>query len=241
MKAGIFLFALLFPICSFAQFFIDLEGGAAFTGYNKVRIPNSTGTFLNLNEDLRQDFSGFFRMRTGVLLNEKHHVSALIAPLRINYLGTTPYPLIFEGVNFPSGELLNASYRFDSYRLTYRYMFLRREKIVAGAGITGKVRDASITYISGDIRSSSDDLGVVPLINFFLQWRPTEKDALTFDGDALAAPQGRAADVALFYNRKFYRHLWLKAGYRILEGGSDSRVYNFALIHYAALGVVVNY
>jgi hypothetical protein len=58
------------------------------------------------------------------------------------------------------------------------------------------------------------------------------------DGDALAAPQGRAEDVQIAVTYKVSENLQVRAGYRILEGGADNDgVYNFVLFHYASIGL----
>ncbi|MFZ1845950.1 MAG: hypothetical protein WAU12_03520, partial [Saprospiraceae bacterium] len=62
------------------------------------------------------------------------------------------------------------------------------------------------------------------------------------EGDALAAPQGRAEDVLLAVTYKFSDNLMTHLGYRILEGGADNdEVYNFSLIHYASVGVLYKF
>ena len=67
-----------------------------------------------------------------------------------------------------------------------------------------------------------------------------EKFGLLFEGDALAAPQGRAEDVLLAATYKINRKIALKAGYRILEGGADNdEVYNFSLINYISAGAII--
>ena len=59
-----------------------------------------------------------------------------------------------------------------------------------------------------------------------------------FEGDALAAPQGRAEDILLAASFTLTEKLKVRAGYRILEGGAENNVvYNFALINYASFGV----
>jgi hypothetical protein len=60
------------------------------------------------------------------------------------------------------------------------------------------------------------------------------------EGDALAAPQGRAEDVLVAAGYRLSDKISLKAGYRILEGGADNdEVYNFTLLSYAAVGIVI--
>ncbi|MBK8644916.1 MAG: hypothetical protein IPN15_22695 [Saprospiraceae bacterium] len=69
-------------------------------------------------------------------------------------------------------------------------------------------------------------------------WKVDDKFGLLLDGDALAAPQGRAEDVLIAATYNFSKNFSIRAGYRILEGGADNdRVYNFALFHYASVGI----
>jgi hypothetical protein len=233
---------LIISTITYAQFTVNVEGGAVFTQYNELQIPSDEGTEIALGESLDQDFSAFFRTRVNYTLNEKHTFSLLVAPLQVTYSGAAPYDIRFKDANFAEGEELDVRYRFDSYRITYRFNFLRRDQFFAGAGVTLKVRDADITFLSGDKGDISPDLGIVPLINFYARWKPNETNAITFSGDALAAPQGRAADVALFYNYQVYDNVWLKAGYRLLEGGADNdQLYTFSYFHYASIGLWITH
>jgi hypothetical protein len=240
-KTLIILFSFLVANAN-AQLITDFEFGTVFTGYNNIRIPGDLGTRIDVTDHLDQNFSTFLRGRITFTSPEtgKHSFSILAAPLTIEYEGETPYNIRFQDTDFFKGEALKITYRFDSYRLTYRYNFLRMEKLKMGAGLTLKVRDASIRFVSVDKNDVKSNLGVVPLINFAFRYLPSKSTAITLDGDALAAPMGRAADIALFFNKEVYKHLWLKGGYRFLEGGSDGNsVYNFSFIHYAAFGGLI--
>lgn len=56
----------------------------------------------------------------------------------------------------------------------------------------------------------------------------------------MAAPQGRAEDIFMGANYRVSDNIGLKAGYRILEGGTDNdEVYNFALFHYTSAGILL--
>ncbi len=82
----------------------------------------------------------------------------------------------------------------------------------------------------------------MPLVNFRLLWRLGAGWGLLFDGDALAAPQGRAEDVALSVWADLSKSLRLRAGYRLLEGGADNdEVYTFALVNYAFAGLTLSF
>jgi hypothetical protein len=82
----------------------------------------------------------------------------------------------------------------------------------------------------------------VPLINFRLDWRFAEKLGLIFEGDGLAAPQGRAEDIFLGLGWELSKALALKAGYRLVEGGADNdEVYSFTWVNYASVGALIRF
>jgi tetratricopeptide (TPR) repeat protein len=56
---------------------------------------------------------------------ERHFISALYAPLQLTSRGSVDRSVSFAGASFAPGTPLFATYRFDSYRLTYRYSFVR--------------------------------------------------------------------------------------------------------------------
>jgi hypothetical protein len=217
---------------------IDIEGGLAFSGYNDVRIPGNTGSDLSLSEDLDAESTEFIRARLTIDLGDRQQLSLLVAPLKFNSSGTVDRDIDFNGARFDAGIRLNSIYRFDSYRVTYRYIWLSTERLKAGVGLTGKVRDASIRIDNGNVSSEKANTGFVPLVNFSFDWRFASNLGLIFEGDALAAPQGRAEDVLLALYGNPSRQLRLRLGYRVLEGGADNdEVYTFALLHYASAGV----
>jgi hypothetical protein len=68
-------------------------------------------------------------------------------------------------------------------------------------------------------------------------WTFAGRWALLLDGDGLVGPQGRAEDIFLGVRYRFGDAVTGRIGYRILEGGADnSNVYNFALVHFLAIG-----
>ena len=229
---------LLAPKAS-SQIELDIESGAVFSGYNDVRIPGDGGTLFSLSEELEADPGVFYRIRVFYNFYNRHHLGALYAPLSINSSGQLDRDLIFEGETFPANTPLDAIYKFNSYRLIYRYDFLRKDNIELGVGFTAKIRDAKIAVKGNDLESEKTNVGFVPIIHFRLLWKFTEKFSFLLDGDALAAPQGRAEDVFAGLIFKASDNINLKAGYRIVEGGADNdEVYNFALINYASIGAI---
>ena len=221
-----------------AQAFIDLESGLVFNGYNDVQIPGDAGTAFSLKTDLKPNPSAYFRARIGYTIKSKHTISALYAPLKIKSDGATNFPITFEGETFNAQTPIDASYKFNSYRITYRYRLVDKEKFEFGLGFSGKIRDAEIELSSEELSASKINVGFVPLVNFRLYWNIHNDVGVLFKGDALAASQGRAEDIILAGTYQISDQLQLRCGYRILEGGADNdEVYNFSLFHYASFGL----
>jgi hypothetical protein len=236
-----FMLILSFNVLSVnGQASFDLETGAVGTGYNNVRIPGDQGTLFSLKDDLISKTEIFFRLRANYTIKSRHTLSLLYAPLETVSNGNVPYDIIFEGVTFPANTELAGTYKFNSYRLTYRYEIVLKPKFEFGLGFTAKIRDAKIALASATLESEKTNVGFVPVINFRMLWKPYEKFGILLEGDALAAPQGRAEDVLIAATYRVSDWLGLKAGYRILEGGADNdEVYNFALFNYASVGLLI--
>ncbi len=233
----VLLAGLVYPAVAQTKWQVDLESGLAVSGYNDVRIPGSTGTKFSLSRDLDIDQTVFWRARFSRVFGNKHSLSLLIAPLTFNAEGRLEQDLRFAGGEFAANTFVKAKYRFDSYRVTYRYDFYRHDRLRLGIGVTGKIRDAAISVEGGGHRSEKTNTGFVPLINFRAQWTISSRFGVLLDGDALAAPQGRAEDVLLAVTASTSKNLQFKIGYRLLEGGADNdQVYTFALVNYLVLG-----
>lgn len=234
-----FAFCLLPAEDARSQWSLDFETGVAINGYNDVQIPGDTGTRFSLSRELDSDPALFWRFRIAREFGERHNLSLLVAPLRLKSSGQIGRDISFTGVNFPAGDRLSARYRFDSYRLTYRYRVYNREKISAGLGLTAKIRDAEISLSDSSRRASKTNTGFVPLLSFILEWQFHNDLGLILEGDALAAPQGRAEDLLLAIYGNINNNMRIKAGYRMLEGGADNdEVYNFTMVNYLAAGII---
>ena len=211
-----------------------------FVGRNDARIPGDTGTKISLVDDLSTDPAPVFRVRLGYRFAEKHLITALYAPLQLVSTGSIDRDVEFYGGEYPAGTPLVAVYRFDSYRLTYRYSFIRSAGSDLALGVTGKIRDAETSLYGADARSKTNT-GFVPLLNVHAAYRFHDLPlGVVLDADALVAPQGRAEDVLVALTWTLSDAIELRAGYRMLEGGADNdEVYSFAWLHYAVLGVAL--
>lgn len=232
----ILLLNLAFPGNGSAAMLFEVETGSAFTSYNDVRIPGDSGTLFSIQDDLNPNASLFFRLRATWEINKDHALSVLVAPLRFDASGIAPKAITFYGKTFAAGEMLEAKYRFDSYRLTYRYTFVDEPTFQFKLGLTAKIRDASISVRGETAVSERVNTGFVPLVNFSLQWFLGGGISLLLDGDALAAPQGRAEDILLGIQYDLDGKYFFRGGWRVVEGGADNeKVYNFTWVNYISL------
>lgn len=243
MVKGIIVSAVMagaLPIVAGGVWFGDVEAGAVFSGYNDVRVPGDGGSDFSLSGDLAADPSLYYRFRFGYGFGDHHEASLLVAPLTVRYEGDFNRAIVFQGETFPPGRAVTATYRFDSYRATYRYNFKVGTRCGAGAGATLKIRDAAIDLREGGLAAETTNTGVVPLINF--RFDVTIRPGILgfLEGDALAAPQGRAEDVAVGVAVRPTDRAAVKVLYRVLEGGADNaEVYNFALFHYGGAALTL--
>jgi hypothetical protein len=218
----------------------EVEGGVVFSARNDTRIPGNSGTDLSLVNDLHTDPAPAFRVRLGYRFAERHLVTALYAPLQITARGTVGRDVGFAGATYPAGTPMLAVYRFNSYRLTYRYSVIHRAGLDVASGLTGKIRDAETSLYGVQARRKTN-VGFVPLINLHIAWRPAGSVfGLLLDADALAAPQGRAEDLLLAATFRPRDGVELRIGYRMLEGGADNdEVYSFAWFHYLVAAIAL--
>lgn len=219
-------------------FYVDFESGAAFSGYNNIRIPGDTGTKFSAKDDLNTKTAPFYRLRVGYIINKKHDISALFSVLNLEAEGSVNKNIDFNGVTFPANNNLDLNYRFNNYRFTYRYNFFTKDNFKFGAGLTLFVRDAAISLKDSTNKSVKSNVGFVPLINLKLEWNFVKWMGIYLEADFLFSTKGRAEDAT--FALQFFPHerIGIRIGYRLLEGGADNdSVYNFTLVHFATFGI----
>ena len=182
----------------------------------------------------------FIRSRAGWVIQDRHSISVLAAPLKIEYAGSPSRFLVFRHRIFFPAVPTTASFKFNSWRLTYRYDIVRSDQVQFGIGLTGKIRDAYIRLDQSGSKTTRTDLGFVPLINVRLQWMFVPGWSMLLDADWLAAPQGRAEDIIAALQYHLRDRIVFRVGHRILEGGAKNcRVLTFSLFHYVVFGTTV--
>ncbi len=224
---------------------IDVETGIAVPGYNDAKIPNDDNhDEFSLKDELNIKPALHTRLNIHWRPAPHHQISLMATPLTLKGEGKFNRHIRYMDTTFFAGEPIDVSYRFDSYRLQYHYIF---DKPVLGfirsVGAAGKIRDAEIKLeTTGNKMATKTNTGFVPLLNVDLGYRYSPDLDFVLEAEGLGSPYGRAEDVFLgaVYNLK--DKLDVKAGYRILEGGSDAgEVYTFAAVHYGVLGFIVRF
>lgn len=226
-----------------SRFILELEAGAVWQTSNDVQIPNTdVGTRFSLAELVGNGPLPAGRLYFSWNIAERHSLRLLLAPLSYTLPGTFSTPVNFAGETYEAGILVDATYKFNSWRLGYRYRFLNNERLKLTLGFTAKIRDAKIQLAQGSTTSKDTDLGFVPLLHLGADWNFSEPWHLIFDFEGLAGGPGRAFDVALKLNYDFNEQWAIGAGYRTVEGGADiERLYNFAWFQFAVFSGVFRF
>lgn len=217
------------------RFTLDVEGGPAWQLRNDFAVPGDTGTLVRI-EDQGPSLAGRATLVWNV--SDRWAVRFLAAPLSTDTEFVPAEDVSFEGETFAKGQPVELDYRFDSYRVSGIYRFPSSGRWSYRAGLTVKVRDAEISLRNPAQSATKTNTGVVPLLYGGVRLQASQKVAVDLDGDAAAASQGRAADIALRVETQVARNTAVYFGSRILEGGADNdEVYTFATFAYAFGGV----
>ena len=212
---------------------LTLETGPVWFSRNDVRIPGDTGTRFDMRELTGNGPEAFVRLEGTWDFNARHGIRLLVAPLEVSGTGDLPGDTDFADATFAPGPT-EGTYKFSTYRLTYRYTFYDNGPWHWRVGGTVLVRDANVALKQGALQANDDDLGIVPLLHLYGEYALGERWRLALDFDGLAGGPGRAFDIALKGIYELGSGWRIGAGYRMLEGGSDTDdVYSFAWLHYA--------
>ncbi|MBN1164302.1 MAG: hypothetical protein JXB45_06970 [Candidatus Krumholzibacteriota bacterium] len=222
-----------------SRFDLELELGPVWQSRNDVQIPNSTdGTRFSLVDLVGEGPYPAGRLYFSWNINRRHGLRLLLAPLMYTEQGEFPGQVKFAGETFAPSVTTDATYKFNSWRLSYRYLLFDRSRWRGWIGFTAKIRDAKIELAQKGKSAKETDIGFVPLLHLSFDYGLTSRWFFAFDLDALAGGPGRAEDLSLKLRYELSEKLSLSAGYRTIEGGADvDRVYNFAWIHFATASI----
>jgi hypothetical protein len=216
------------------------EAGAVWQSRNDVGIPADTGSRFSLT-DLGTGPALAGRVYGQLTMWRRHEARLMWAPFTLRQKGSYADDLDFMGETYIADTELESLYRFNSYRLTYRYAVVETPSTSLKLGFTGKIRDAEIGLEQGDKSESRVNLGFVPLLHVAFEHQFIDEVGVLFDFDGLWSPYGRAEDGAIMATFTFHPMVRGLVGYRTVEGGADGggNVYSFAWLHFATLGLQV--
>lgn len=219
------------------RFAVGLETGAARFSRNDTRIPGDTGTKFDMMDLTGSGPDFFARLGGSWDINDRHGLRVVLAPLEVSGTGDLQQDTDFAGETFPAGTT-DATYKFNAYKLTYRYTFADKGAWRWRVGFTGVVRDANVELRQGALQANDDNVGFVPALHLSGEYRFAERWLFRLDFDGLAGGPGRLVDLGLMLDYEIGDSWRVGGGYRTLEGGADTDdVYSFAWLHYATLNM----
>ncbi len=238
------------PLCAAAdpepsvrRFQIEFETGAIWQGRNEIHIPDSAvGTRFSLTDI--QDSTPIVQRRVEATWypGHRHALRFVYQPLGFSGAGSFATPVLFAGGSFAPGASVESDYKFDSYRVTYRYLFYESSMWRLSAGATAFIRDAKVELRQAGSTATDSNIGFVPLLSVNAEYRFAPRWMAVVDVDGLVAPQGRAFDAAAKIRHDLTDHWSVSAGYRTFEGGVDNgERFAFGWFHFAVVSIGYRY
>ncbi len=221
------------------RFTLEVEGGPLWQTRNDVRIPNNaSATAFSLVDLAGRGPWTAWRAYVTWSIDDRRELRLLAAPLSVTETGVPDQLILFGGASFAPSLPTTVTYKFNSFRLTYRWRFHHGTRWTWRVGGTAKVRDAKIALRQGVTAAEKIDVGFVPLLHIAGDARLAGPWRFTVDTDALGGGPGRAIDASLKLAYDAGDRWRFAAGYRTVEGGADvDPVFAFAWLHSAVLSV----
>ena len=212
---------------------LEFEGGPWWVSRNDVRISPQTGTDFSMIDLTGADPKAYLRIAATLRLAARHQLRVVAAPVQTTGTGTFVRPVTFADRTFAPGVPTEGTYKFNTYRLGYRYILHNSPNWRVEIGGALLTRDAKIELRQGAATARNTNLGFVPLASFAVTRRLADRTSLVFDIEGLGSKQGRAIDAALKLEVALSERWSLGAGYRTIEGGADVKsVFNFAWLQF---------
>lgn len=104
---------------------IGLEFGPVWFSKSDVRVPGDTGTKFDMTDLTGSGPDVFARLGGYWNVNGRHGLRLLLAPIEVSGTGELQQDTDFAGETFPAGTT-KGIYKFNLYKLTYRYTFRDR-------------------------------------------------------------------------------------------------------------------
>ncbi len=220
------------------HFSLEFETGAVWQSRNEIQIPDSSaGTRFDLAA--LQGSGPMAQRRIEATWNpaRRHSLRFVYAPLRFSGTGSFGSPVLFANGTFTPAVPVDSDYKFDSYRLTYRYLLYESDRLRWRVGATAFLRDARVELRQQGTTASDSNVGFVPLLSTSLTYDLAPGWTALLDFDGLVAPKGRAIDVAAKIRYDVTDTWYVTAGYRVFEGGVDNERFAFGWYNFAVVSI----
>ena len=240
------MFSTLSPVAEAAPpelpFSLEFETGAVWQSRNQIQIPDSSaGTRFALTDIQGHGPEAQRRVELTWNMTHRHSLRFVYAPLGFSGTGAFGQPVRFAGSTFTPGSPIDSEYKFDSYRLTYRYLVHETERWRWRIGATAFIRDARVELRQQGVLASDSNVGFVPLLGSSLEFDIAPRWTALLDFDGLVSTQGRAIDAAVKVRYDLTDHWFMSAGYRVFEGGVDNDLYAFGWYNFALVSLGVRF
>jgi hypothetical protein len=221
------------------EWVINAQYGTASVTSNITRIPN---------DDMATEFEipdasvEAIRIYVSSIINRKHEIRLLFAPLEYQTTFVPDEDILFNGVQFLAGKGTEVGYKFNSYRLSYLYHFNPDGKVRYRIGFTGKIRDAYTLVRQDGVESKFDNVGFVPLLNLGVNIILTDRLSWDSEVEGSWAPQGYALDFRTSINYQINETVSINGGVGYLTGGADTEsVKTFSDVVFGFVGIKINF
>lgn len=141
------------------------------------------------------------RWSVDLRLRERSTFTLLYQPLQLSTQQVATRDLRFDQVDFVAGTPIDFRYGFDFYRFSYAYDLFEEERRDLELGVSLQIRNATIDFTSanGELRSSTRDVGPVPVLKARGRFESGQRTWWGFEADGFYAPikylNGGASDV----------------------------------------------
>ena len=131
-----------------------------------IQFSTDGSVFDYVHEGGQSGVFPFSRVSAEFEIFHRHSFILLYQPLTIVTQTVLQRDISVDKLIFPAGMPLNLQYGFDFYRFDYQYDFFRSPKYELAIGLGIQLRNARISFTSGDgqFRRTNDNLGPVPLL-----------------------------------------------------------------------------
>jgi hypothetical protein len=215
---------------------LTLELGQAFVGSNNYQIPRTFGTKVELGS---QSIPFYLRLRSVIDVSRNHEITFLFAPFSYQAIKKFNNNVQFNNELFFANQEVNIKYKFNSYRIGYRYHLHEAQTLLIKVGLTGKIRDASIEMSKDGKINRFSNVGFVPLLSTALEWIFIKDFKVILDVEgATGGKNGWALDATTYVQWAFDSKFSGMGGIRYLGGGASVKtVVSFAHIIYGFIGI----